>query len=335
MPNLRAQLAENGAADAEIEILLLVARGNVPVAGDEVQKMRRVIERGKFRAGTRASIAKRSIKREYFARLRGIAKGVRRRRPRVVVDTGNGVAGLYAPPLLRAIGCDLIELHTELDPTYPNHLPDPQMPENVVCLQREVKRRRADVGLAFDGDGDRLGVIDDKGERHEADFVLALLARDTLEDHRGAPIILDIKTSQPVIDDVAAHGGKPVLGRTGHSFMKLKMRQVKSPLGGEASGHLFYGENYYSDDALFAACKLLAYLSKQDRPLSALLNDIPRWLATTELRVPVRRRQEVRRRRGGRRTRSPRAIPRAASTASARRSPTAGRSCERPTPART
>jgi phosphomannomutase/phosphoglucomutase len=263
----------------------LVARGNVPVAGAEVQKMRRVIERGEFRSG-RGRIAKRSIRREYFARLRGIAKGVRRRRPRVVVDTGNGVAGLYAPPLLRAIGCDIIELHTELDPTYPNHLPDPQMPENVVCLQREVKRRRADVGLAFDGDGDRLGVIDDKGERHEADFVLALLARDTLEDHRGAPIILDIKTSQPVIDDVAAHGGKPVLGRTGHSFMKLKMRQVESPLGGEASGHLFYGENYYSDDALFAACKLLAYLSRQGRPLSTLLNDIPRWLATTELRVP-------------------------------------------------
>jgi phosphomannomutase/phosphoglucomutase len=263
----------------------LVAKGNLPVAGPEVQKMRRIIERGKFRSG-RGSIVKRSIRREYFARLRQVGRPVRRNPPRVVVDTGNGVAGLYAPPLLRAIGCDVIELHTELDPTYPNHLPDPQMPENVVCLQREVKRRRADLGLAFDGDGDRLGVIDDKGERHEADFVLALLARDTLAEQPGAPIILDIKTSQPVIDDVTAHGGRPMLWRTGHSFIKLKMRQSKSPLAGEASGHLFYGENYYSDDALFAACKLLVYLSKQGRPLSSLLNDIPRWQATAELRVP-------------------------------------------------
>jgi phosphomannomutase/phosphoglucomutase len=160
------------------------------------------------------------------------------------------------------------------------------MPENVVCLQEKVRETGADLGLAFDGDGDRLGVIDERGERHEADFILMLLARALLAEQPGAQVIVDVKTAQPVTDDIAAHGGRPVMWKTGHSLIKLKMREEGAPLAGEASGHIFYRENFYSDDALFAACKLLTFLSASDLPFSAHLADVPRWYTSPELRVP-------------------------------------------------
>lgn len=160
------------------------------------------------------------------------------------------------------------------------------MPENVVCLQEKVRESGADIGLAFDGDGDRLGVIDERGDRHEADYVLMLLARDLLRSQPGAKIIVDVKTSQPAMDDITSHGGQPLVWKTGHSYIKLKMREEQAPLAGEASGHIFFGENFYSDDALFAACKLLTYLSQSEKPLSAHLAGIPRWYTSPEYRVP-------------------------------------------------
>jgi phosphomannomutase len=202
------------------------------------------------------------------------------------VDTGNGVAGLYAPQALRQIGCDVIELHTDLDGTYPNHMPDPQMPENVICLQEEVRATGADLGLAFDGDGDRLGVIDERGERHEAEYILMLLARSVLPQQPGAEVIVDVKTAEPVIEDIRRRGGRPLVWKTGHSNIKIKMREDNAPLAGEASGHIFFADNYYSDDALFAACKLLSYLSLDERPFSGHFADVPRWLTSPELRVP-------------------------------------------------
>jgi phosphomannomutase/phosphoglucomutase len=261
----------------------LVGRGNRPIAGDEIQDMKAVLDAGKFRAG-RGRVVERDHKPEYFAHLKASTK--LSRRFRVAVDTGNGVAGLYAPPLLRDIGCEVVEIHTELDNTYPNHLPDPQMPENVVCLQQKVRESGVDIGLAFDGDGDRLGVIDERGERHEAEYVLMLLARGLLKSQPKSKIIVDVKTAQPVMDDIASNGGEVVVSRTGHSFIKLKMREEHAPLAGEASGHLFYADNFYSDDALFAACKLLTYLSQSDKPFSAHLEGIPRWFTSPELRVP-------------------------------------------------
>jgi phosphomannomutase/phosphoglucomutase len=245
--------------------------------------VKKVIDGGDFRQGA-GRVERREIKPEYFARLKEVGKLARPLR--VAVDTGNGVAGLFAPLLLREIGCEVVELHTELDNTYPNHLPDPQMPENVVCLQEKVRESGVDIGLAFDGDGDRLGVIDERGERLEPDFILIPLARMLLEAQPKAKVIIDIKTSQPVADDIAAHGGDPLVWRTGHSFIKLKMREVQAPLGGEASGHIFFQENFYSDDALFAACKLLAYLSRSEQPLSAHYAGVPRWFTSPELRVP-------------------------------------------------
>lgn len=261
----------------------LVGEGNRPIAGDEIVEMKRVIDGGVFRTGA-GRVVERDVKPEYFARLKEAAK--LKRRFRVAVDTGNGVAGLYAPPLLREIGCDVVELHTELDNTYPNHLPDPQMPENVVCLQEKVRESSADIGLAFDGDGDRLGVIDERGERLEPDYIMIPLARMLLQQQPKAKVIIDIKTSQPVMDDITEHGGQAIVWRTGHSFIKLKMREEQAPLAGEASGHIFFQENFYSDDALFAACKLLTFLSQSDRPLSAHFAGVPRWFTSPELRVP-------------------------------------------------
>jgi len=261
----------------------LVGEGNRPIAGDEILRVKEVLDAGAFRSG-RGRAERREIKPEYFARLK---EATRLARPfRVVVDTGNGVAGLFAPALLREVGCEVIELHTELDNTFPNHLPDPQMPENVVCLQAKVRETGADLGLAFDGDGDRLGVIDERGERHEADYVLMLLARGLLDEQPGAKVIMDVKVSQPVMDDIRSRGGETLVWKTGHSLIKLKMREEQAPLAGEASGHLFYQENFYSDDALFAACKLLTYLSRSDWPFSAHLEGVPRWYTSPELRVP-------------------------------------------------
>ncbi|MDZ4278992.1 MAG: phosphomannomutase/phosphoglucomutase [Dehalococcoidia bacterium] len=261
----------------------LVGESNRPIAGDEILKVRDVIEAGVFRTGE-GRIVEREFRPEYFAHQK---RATQLGRPmRVVVDTGNGVAGLFAPALLREVGCEVIELHTELDPTYPNHLPDPQMPENVVCVQEKVRETGAELGLAFDGDGDRLGVIDERGERHEADYILMLLSRDLLAEQPGATVIMDVKTSQPVMDDIEEHGGVPLLWKTGHSFIKLKMREARAPLAGEASGHIFYRENFYSDDALFAACKLLTFLSQSDRPITGHLQGMSRWFASTELRVP-------------------------------------------------
>ena len=261
----------------------MVGQGARPIAGSEILNVKRIIDAGAFRSGE-GSARPHAPRDEYFRHLKGV---VTLGRPfRVVVDTGNGVAGLFAPALLREIGCDIIELHCDLDGRFPNHLPDPQMPENVVDLQERVRETGADLGLAFDGDGDRLGVIDDRGRRHEADYILTLLARDLLVDEPGAKVILDVKSSQPVIDDIKARGGDTILGKTGHSLIKLKMREEGAPLAGEASGHIFYRENFYADDALFAACKLLRFLSRSGSKLSAELDTVPRWHATTEIRVP-------------------------------------------------
>ncbi len=261
----------------------LVGEGARPIAGDEILKVKAVIDSNDFLAGE-GSVQLREVKPEYFGRLKQAA---RLTRPfRVAVDTGNGVAGLYAPPLLREVGCELIELYTELDGNFPNHLPDPQMPENVVDLQQKVRESDAELGLAFDGDGDRIGVIDEHGERHDADYILMLLARALLREQRGAKVIMDVKMSQPVVDDIKAHGGAPVIWKTGHSFIKLKMREEQAPLAGEASGHIFFQENFYADDALFAACKLLTYLSESEMTLSEHLQGMSRWYTSSELRVP-------------------------------------------------
>jgi phosphomannomutase/phosphoglucomutase len=262
----------------------MVHPGAAPLTEQEIQGLRESIERGAFASGA-GGLTTRSSRDDYFDT---VAKLVRLERPlKIVADAGNGIAGLYGPPLLRQLGCDVIELHCDSDGRFPNHLPDPEDPENVVDLQQKVVEVGADLGLAWDGDADRVGVIDERGRRHEADLILVLLARDLLTRHPGAKIVFDVKCSQVLVDDIRKHGGLPVMWKTGHSHLKRKMREDGILLGGEVSGHIFFGEGYYGvDDGILAACKLVEIAARHRGPISTLFDSVPHLHATPELKAP-------------------------------------------------
>jgi phosphomannomutase / phosphoglucomutase len=261
----------------------MVHPGAAPLSEEEIQALRRHIETGDLEQGSGAVTA-RSPRDDYFATVAALVRPARRLR--VVADAGNGVAGLYGPDLLRRIGCEVIELHCESDGRFPNHLPDPEDPANVVDLQARVVEAGADLGLAWDGDADRVGVIDERGHRHEADLILVLLARDLLQRHPGAKIVFDVKSSQSLVDDIRRHGGVPVMWKTGHSHLKRKMRDDKILLGGEVSGHMFFGEGYYGvDDGLLAACKIVDIIAQQPGPASRRFDSIEHLHATPELKA--------------------------------------------------
>ncbi len=256
----------------------------IPLSEDEIQGLRLDIEAGRFESGS-GSITERDPREDYVGAIQERVK--LQRRLKVVVDAGNGVAGLYAPVLLRRLGCDVIELYCELDGRFPNHLPDPEMPENTRDLEARVVAEGAGLGLAYDGDADRMGLVDEKGRRHEADLILILLARDFLQRHPGAKILFDVKSSQRLVDDIRAHGGVPVMYKTGHSHLKRKMREDGILLGGEVSGHMFFGEDYYGvDDGILASAKVLEVLSKMPGPVSAHFDALPHLYATPELKAP-------------------------------------------------
>src|SRR5436853_381210 len=218
---------------------------------------------------------------------RRIAVGQDNRRSSDTLKAGFVVAGLYGPDLLRRIGCEVVELHCESDGSFPNHLPDPEDPENVVDLQARVVEVGADLGVAYDGDADRVGIIDERGARHEADLILILLARDLLARRPGEKIVFDVKSSQSLVDDIRAHGGVPVMWKTGHSHLKRKMRDDKILLGGEVSGHMFFAEHYYGvDDGILASCKMIELTSRAAEPLSRLFASVPHLRATPELKAP-------------------------------------------------
>ncbi len=262
----------------------MVHAGAAPLTEEEIQGLLRTIQTGDFErgAGTRTS---RDPREDYFT---AITSRVTLGRPlRVVVDAGNGIAGSFAPELLRRLGCEVIELYCESDGTFPNHLPDPEMEENIRDLVAKVLETRAEVGIAYDGDADRMGVVDERGRRHEADLILALLARDLLARHPGAKILFDVKSSQVLVDDVRAHGGQPIMWKTGHSHLKRKMREEQILLGGEVSGHMFFAENWYGvDDGILASCKFLELVSKSPRPVSTHFDTLPHLHNTPELKAP-------------------------------------------------
>ncbi len=262
----------------------LIRKGPNPVAENEIQELKTIIENGAFKTG-KGEIQQKQIKSEYFDFLRGEVKV--QRKIKAVVDAGNGIAGPYAPELLRQIGCDVIELYCESDGTFPNHMPDPEMEENTIDLRKEVIKHKADIGLAYDGDADRLGFVDENGRRYESEMLLVLLARDFLEKHPGEKVLLDVKCSQKVADDIEAHGGIPIFWKTGHSIVKKKMREDNILLGGEISGHMFFGERFYGfDDAILASCYLLQYISKYDKKLSEHFSDFQFLPSTPEIKVP-------------------------------------------------
>lgn len=221
--------------------------------------------------------------------LRTLAALVNVVRPlKVVVDAGNGVMGLLAPALLKKLGCTVVKLYCEPDSTFPHHIPNPEDPGNMRDLQEVVVESHADLGIAFDGDGDRLGVVDETGAIFSSAQMLMVLARDFLQRAPGASVLVDVKSSRTVLEDIQAQGGVPILTRTGHSLIRRRMADEGLLLGGEDSGHLFSAEGYYgTSDALLAATRLIGSLSKSAAPLSRLLGRLPQRYSSGLIELPV------------------------------------------------
>ena len=254
------------------------------IYGDEIQALRQAMESGHFQPAERPGTVRNvNILAPYRDRIVG---DIKLARPlKVVVDSGNGIAGASAPGIFRAIGCEVIELHSEVDGNFPNHHPDPSKPENLRDLIAKLKETGADLGLAFDGDGDRLGIITQGGNNIYPDRQMMLFAQDVLSRVPGAPILFDVKCTQRLAPAIAAAGGQPVMYKTGHSLIKAKMREVDAPLGGEMSGHIFFKERWYGfDDGTYAGCRLLEILSRHPDP-SAVLDALPTSFSTPELNV--------------------------------------------------
>ncbi len=235
---------------------------------------------------TRGTVETKIVDGEY---LRDLTSRIELERPlRVVVDPGNGAASILGPAFLRAIGCEVDAIFAEPDGRFPNHLPDPTVPELMRSLQERVLATHADVGIGFDGDADRVGAVDEKGRLLYGDQLLALYAADVLSTHPGEPIIFEVKCSQGLVEWVREKGGQPVMWKAGHSLIKAKMRETKAPLGGEMSGHMFFADEFYGyDDALYAAGRLLRILASGKKALSARVDELPqsRYVSTPELRL--------------------------------------------------
>ncbi len=204
----------------------------------------------------------------------------------VVVDAGNGMGGITAVPIYEKLGVEVVGLYTDPDPTFPNHHPDPSITENLTDLIKTVQQEKADLGIAFDGDADRITVVDETGRIIWGDELMILLSRDVLATHPGGIVIAEAKCSQTLFDDIADHGGVALMWKAGHSIIKAKMRETGAVLAGEMSGHIFFADRFYGfDDAAYAGARVMEILSKTDQPLSAMLADLPKTFSTPELRI--------------------------------------------------
>ncbi len=259
-----------------------MAYGKLALAGEQIQDILRLIDEGVFAAGDSQVEEDPTMINQHMT---AIQRKVRMEKPlKVVLDAGNGLSGAYLPPVLRALGLELECLYCEPDGTFPNHLPNPEDPEMTRDLEAKVIELGADLGLAFDGDSDRCGFIDNQGRHIAADRLLALLSRDLLRRHPNTPIVFDVKSSQALPDEIKKYGGIPVMWKSGHSLMKQKMNEIGSLLGGEVSGHLFIGEDYFGfDDAPLVALKTLEIISKSGQTVAEIFDEIPKLVATPEI----------------------------------------------------
>jgi len=250
--------------------------------GEEIQDVRKIIDSGKFASGS-GSLESCSVTEEY---IETVAKGIKLEKPlKIAIDSGNGAASIIAPVLLRKIGCTVTELFCTPDGRFPNHHPDPTIKKNLTTLISEVCNNNLDMGIGYDGDADRIGVIDNKGNIIWGDQLLILFSREILKKG-NAPIVFEVKCSQALYDDIVKHGGTPVMWMAGHSLIKSKMKELNAPLGGEMSGHMFFADRYFGyDDAIYASCRMAELLSKTSASCSELLSDIPVLYNTPEIRV--------------------------------------------------
>ena len=245
------------------------------------------MEAGTFVSGL-GTLTEHPIIPDYLAYIKKSFAGVDAKRLHVVIDCGSGVAALIAKDALELLGCKVTGLYCELDGRFPHHHPDPTVLENLSDLMQAVKDHKADVGIGYDGDADRIGTVDESGRVLWGDRLMVVYSRDILAVNPGSTIISEVKASQSLYDDIAKRGGRPVMWKTGHSLIKAKMKEEKAVLAGEMSGHMFFADRYFGyDDAVYASCRLIEILAKGVKPLSALVADLPDTTVTPEIRVDL------------------------------------------------
>jgi phosphomannomutase / phosphoglucomutase len=261
--------------------------GKTAIHGEEIQTLRRVMEEGTFVSGE-GHLSEHSIIPDYLAYIEKSFAHVKAERLHVVIDSGNGAASIVAKQALELLGCKVTGLYCDLDGHFPNHHPDPTVLENLSDLMQAVKHHKADVGIGYDGDADRIGAIDEQGNVLWGDRLLVLYSRDILTAKPGSTIISEVKASQSLYDDIAKRGGRGLMWKTGHSLIKAKMKEESAVLAGEMSGHMFFADRYFGyDDAVYASCRLVEILANAQQPLSALISDLPPSAVTPEIRVDL------------------------------------------------
>jgi len=276
--------------------------GKDTIYGEEIQKLKQLMEtahsswlvaHGEKSSAISYQLPAGSypIMPDYIAYLKDLFTTLRDVPLKVVLDSGNGTAGLAAPEIIRAMGCEVIELFSEPDGRFPNHHPDPTVPKNLSVLIETIKTAKADIGIAFDGDSDRIGVVDEQGNILWGDQLMVIFSRDILRNIPGATFVSEVKCSQTMYDDIRSHGGTAIMWKTGHSLIKARMKEVHAAMAGEMSGHLFFADRYFGfDDAIYAACRIVEILKKlkstpeKSGALSSLLADLPKTFNTPEIR---------------------------------------------------
>jgi phosphomannomutase/phosphoglucomutase len=258
--------------------------GRTTIHGAEIQQVLHTIQAGDYEQG-KGQVTQKDVgpayAQEVVRRIGPIARPLK-----VVVDAGNGTGGLWGPEILRRVGAEVVKLYCEPDGHFPHHHPDPTLPQALKDLIAHVRESDADLGIGWDGDADRIGVIDPQGRIVWGDQLMMLFSREILAAHPGAPIIFEVKCSQGLVEEIERLGGEPVMYRTGHSLIKARMKELEAPLAGEMSGHLFFADEYLGyDDALYASCRFVRMIAAQQRSLSQLVDELPRYYATPEIRV--------------------------------------------------
>lgn len=259
-----------------------VCVGTDTIHGQDIQALRKIMENGQYASG-KGTFHQQDISNSYEDFL---FNNVSVDKLNIVVDAGNGVGGLFALPLFKRFGCKVTDLFCDPDGRFPNHFPDPTVPDNLINLISLVQEKKADIGIAYDGDADRLGVVTDQGKILWGDELLIIFSRDILLKNPGATIIGEVKCSYKLFDDIEKNGGKAIMWKAGHSLIKSKMRQENALLGGEMSGHMFFADRYFGyDDAIYASLRLLEILSRSGKKVSELLKDVPPSFTTPEIRI--------------------------------------------------
>jgi len=262
---------------------LKMCEGIGSVYGEEIQKLLKLIQAGDFDKGEGKS-SQQNVVDDYVKVIK--SKISFNKKLKIVIDAGNGTAGAIAPQLWEDLDCEVERLYCEPDGRFPNHMPDPTVPKYVVDLQKRVLETGADMGIGYDGDTDRMGIIDEKGNMVFADKFLALFSRDVLQKHPGSKIIFDVKCSQALPEYIEKYNGKPIMWKTGHAILKAKMKEEKSPLAGEMSGHIFFADDFYGfDDAIYVSGRFMQIVANSNKTVSELIDEIPHFIGTPEIRV--------------------------------------------------